>query len=370
MRKTKVLHITFDMRIGGTEMVIKNIIEDNQTEAFEMSIFCIEEPIGPWGKELMERGLKIYSQHRSDGFDIGMIKAIRKQIKENNIDVLHCHQYTPWVYGVLASIGMKARVIFTEHGRFYPDVKSPKRRYINPILRFFTHKITAISDATAQALDSYEYIPKQDCEVVYNGIHASPLAVKTNIREKLGLNDETLLLGTIARFDPIKNHFLMLNSLRKVLDKGLNAHLIIVGDGETRQEIESTIQRLSLQDSVTLPGYVVKPNDFLHAFDVFLLTSFSEGTSMTLLEAMRASKPCIVTDVGGNPEVIKDGVNGIVIKNDCEPELSEAIIALSSDTEKLGSMQTAAKKRFDALFTAKHMCEQYQAIYDQLRPIN
>lgn len=362
------MHVTFDMRIGGAEMVIKNIIEDKHSKAFELSVFCIEEPIGPWGQALMEDGLNIYSHHRKDGFDVGVIKAIRKRIKEDGIDILHCHQYTPWVYGVLASVGLKAQVIFTEHGRFYPDIKSPKRRFINPILRFFTQKITAISDATAQALDTFEYIPKQDCVVVYNGIHADPIPVKENIRAKFGISETTLLLGTIARFDPIKNHLLMLNSLRKVLDKGLDAHLIIVGDGETREQIESTIKNLSLQEHVTLPGYVVQPNDFLYAFDVFLLTSFSEGTSMTLLEAMRASKPCIVTDVGGNPEVIKDSVNGIVVKSDCEPELSQAIVKLSTHSDTLVSMQHAAKERFNSLFTAESMCEHYQEIYRELAP--
>jgi hypothetical protein len=121
MSKTSVMHLTYDMRIGGTEMVIKNLIEGSDPALFDMSIYCIETPIGPWGIEMQNLGLPITSTSREPGFDTSLIFAIRKHLKTNSIKILHCHQYTPWIYGVLAAFGTKTKVIFTEHGRFYPD---------------------------------------------------------------------------------------------------------------------------------------------------------------------------------------------------------------------------------------------------------
>ena len=114
----KVLHVTYDMRIGGTEMVIKNIIEGSASNNVEMSIFCIEEPLGPWGLSLKENGISVTSYSRAPSFDLQLVRSLRRHIKRCSIDVVHCHQYTPWVYGALASLGTKAKVIFTEHGRF------------------------------------------------------------------------------------------------------------------------------------------------------------------------------------------------------------------------------------------------------------
>ena len=152
MKAIKVTHLTFDMRIGGTEQVIKNLVENSDPQQVEMSVLCIESPIGPFGDVLMKKGVSVTAFARAQGFDRSLIKKIRHYIQHNNIDVLHCHQYTPWVYGVLAAVATKTKVVFTEHGRFYPDSSSWKRKLINPILHRFTNATTAISKATKEAL--------------------------------------------------------------------------------------------------------------------------------------------------------------------------------------------------------------------------
>ncbi len=358
-----VMHITYDMRIGGTEMVIKSIIEGIHANRIKQSIFCIEEPLGPWGQKMQTEGTSIFTANRRPGFDLSLIKAIKTKIKLHKIDIVHCHQYTPWVYGTLAALFTPAKVVFTEHGRFYPDYKSSKRRWINPILNAFTKQITSISEATAHALENYEYLSKEKIQVLYNGISDDIPTSKKNLHDELSLAPGTIILGCIARFDPIKNHLMMLEGLSLAIRDGIKAHLVIVGDGEMRSQIENKVNELALKSHVTLTGYQSEPFAYLNAMDIFLLTSFSEGTSMTLLEAMRASKPCIVTNVGGNPEVIKDGENGIVVPNDDAKALSQAISSLGIDKTKHKMMSTAAKKRFDELFDADAMCSQYLSLY-------
>jgi len=366
--KMRVTHLTFDMRIGGTEQVIKNLIEGSDTNTFDMSIFCLEQPVGPFGEMLLAQGIRIDTIQRKKGFDTSLIKAIKKHLSKNNIDVLHCHQYTPWVYGTFAAIGTKTKVIFTEHGRFYPDRSSWKRRYVNPVLSFFTDNITAISHATKQALVDYEFIPEQKIEVIYNGItpvSADP-ARTLKLKQELSINSSTKVIGTIARLDPIKNHHMMFNAYKRVLDNFPDTVLLLIGDGEERENIESLVKKLGIQNKVILTGYISEPGAYLECMDIFLLPSLSEGTSMTLLEAMSLKKPCIVTDAGGNSEIIKNDYNGIVTENDNCEEFSNAISALLGDPSRQKEMGEAAQTRFSQYFAVTHMVDKYRKIYTSL----
>jgi glycosyltransferase involved in cell wall biosynthesis len=355
------------MRIGGTEMVIKNIIEGSDPVKYEMSIFCIEQPIGPWGKELEENGTEIFSKHRKDGFDLSLVIELRAFIRNQNIDIIHCHQYTPWVYGALAAIGLKTKVIFTEHGRFFPDSSSWKRKIINPILSFFTDHITAISKATKRALVDYEFLSANKITVIYNGIKALPKAnkiEKDDLKQQLLIEDDDIVLGTVARLDPIKNHEMMLNAFSDVVMKQPKGKLVIVGDGELLITLKQQCDKLNITEKVIFTGYITKPSMYIQIFDIFLLSSLSEGTSMTLLEAMSVAKPCVVTDAGGNAEIIDNGANGFVTKNDMRSEFAIAIEKLMINNDARIKMGKGSLNRYEKLFSSQIMNAEYSRAYD------
>ncbi len=368
-KKTKVLHITFDMRIGGTEQVIVNLFKGCNSEQFDMSILCIESPLGPFADDLLASGVTITALSRQPGFDTSLISQIRQHIKQHKIDIVHCHQYTPYIYGIFAALMSPAKVIFTEHGRFYPDSGSWKRKLVNPLLNRFTHAVTAISKATKQALIEFENIPASSIEVLYNGIQG--LAQSSDslpaLRTKLGIQDDEVCFGTVARLDPIKNQTLMIKSFDKALKNDLKAKLIIVGDGEEMPKLTALVSALQIEHAVIFTGYEAKPAPYIALFDIYLLSSLSEGTSMTLLEAMSLSKPCIVTNAGGNPEIIQNQVNGLVTPNDDMQAFSEAMLALGTDPEAQDRMGKASKVRFDKLFSNSSMCSRFEEIYQSLR---
>ena len=368
-----ILHLTYDMRIGGTEMVIKNIIEgnaltpadDNTDPETKMSILCIESPLGPFGEQLQEQGIQITNLNWQGGFDKALIKQIRQYIKQHKIEVLHCHQYSPWVYGSLAAAFTNTKVVFTEHGRFYPDSSSWKRKFINPVLVAFTHKITAISKATKQALVDFEFIPESKIQVLYNGI--KPLEADEQntqaIKAELNIPEDAIVLGTVARLDPIKNQTMMIRAFAQAAEHNSKLKLMIVGDGEERDKLETLVDELTLRSRVIFTGYNAKPVNHINLMDIFLLSSLSEGTSMTLLEAMSLSKPCIVTNAGGNPEIIEHNLNGLVTENDNADAFAQAIIQLAAEPEQINTMGEAAKQRFEQLFHYKKMTELYSKLY-------
>ncbi|WP_020408728.1 glycosyltransferase [Hahella ganghwensis] len=367
MRPIKVLHVTYDMRIGGTEQVIKSLIENTDATKVDMSIFCIESPLGPFADDLLKEGVQITALSRQPGFDVNLIKGIRQHIQDHDIDIVHCHQYTPYVYGVIAALFSRARVIFTEHGRFYPDRSSWKRKLVNPWLHRITAATTAISAATRTALAVYENIPESDIQVIYNGIkalQADETQVKA-LREELAIPKDALCLGTVARLDPIKNHPMMLKAFKRVLGAGISARLIIVGDGDERKTITDLIKELQLESHVILTGYDPKPQRYLALMDVYLLSSLSEGTSMTLLETMSLGKACVVTDAGGNPEIVEHGVTGLVTPNDDAEAFANGIIEICCAEETRLEMGVKARKRFDQLFSVESMVSAFQQLYSK-----
>lgn len=364
-QRIKILHITYDMRIGGTEQVIKNLIQGSDLSVFDMSILCIESPLGPFAEDLLAQGVDIRALSRLPGFDVKLIRKIRRHIKQHKIDIVHCHQYTPYIYGLFGSLMTEAKVVFTEHGRFYPDSSSWKRQLINPILDRLTASTTAISAATKQALIQFENIAGNSIKVVYNGIFGLQVDAKKRdeLAATLALSSATLCIGTIARLDPIKNHTMMLKAFKRVLDTGLTCKLMLVGDGEQMPVLTSLIEKLGIQGEVILTGYEPKPQNHLALMDIYLLPSLSEGTSMTLLEAMSLGKPCIVTDAGGNPEIVQHQVTGLVTPNDDEAAYAEAIITLANNSELQRLYGQAAKSRFDQEFSIPNMVKAYQEIY-------
>lgn len=365
MAKKKIVHLTYDMRIGGTETVIKNLVEGTDKSRCDAEILCIEPDLGPFGEQLIKKGYKITNLFWRGGFDVKLISAIRKFIKKNQVDTLHCHQYSPWVYGVIAAAFTRTKVIFTEHGRFYPDSSNWKRKLINPLLIAFTNHVTSISKATKQALIEYEYIPENKIKVIYNGIDPlqADISEVEQLKEQLQIPAKAKVLGTVARLDPIKNQTMMLEAFSQVIASDPTTYLIIVGDGEERDNLERTVNKLNMRENVKFVGYITKPVNYIKLMDVFLLSSLSEGTSMTLLEALSLSIPCIVTDAGGNAEVIQDGVNGLVTENNVVLAFATAINKLIKNDEQLKEFSQNSLTVFNENFTNSAMNLQYQKFY-------
>ncbi|GAF79083.1 unnamed protein product, partial [marine sediment metagenome] len=139
-----------------------------------------------------------------------------------------------------------------------------------------------------------------------------------------------------------------------------------VGDGPEREKLESVASELEVSSKVRFTGFREDPHLFYKIMDIFLLTSFSEGTAMTLLEAMASGLPCIVTDVGGNPEIVIKGETGFVIPSNDEKALAEKICTLLSNTKLKKEMGKAGRRRFEENFTVEKMVKAYEALYDEL----
>lgn len=364
-KKIKVLHITFDMTIGGAQQVILQLVENMDANLVEAEIACIDNQLGEFGQALEAKGFNVHLFQRQPGFDLQLIKSLKRLIQLNGYDVVHCHQYTPYTYGLLAALLTKARVIFTEHGRFYPDYGTWKRKLLNPVFSLFTKQITSISSATKDALVEHENFSAASIQLIYNGItDKSELPVdEAALKKQFSIPLDAFIFGTISRLQPIKNQQMMIKAFKQVSEQHPKAFLLIVGDGDIKPKLENLVAELGLQQRVCFAGFQSEAYRFHKIIDVFLLSSFSEGASMTLLEAMSFSKPVVATDVGGNPEIIQNNDNGFLVESDNSEHFAQQCMVLLNDASTYEAMSVRAKQLFLEKFTLKAMCQSFQTLY-------
>src|SRR5690554_2911354 len=182
-------------------------------------------------------------------------------------------------------------------------------------MAMMTPAVIAISSATRGALSRFEFIPKRKIQVIYNGItplEPNPKAVR-RLRISLGIPDDAFVVGTVSRLDPVKNQAVMLQAFKLFLDRSPQAWLLMVGDGPDREKLVKLAHDLRIASRVTFTGFIQSPVNHLAMMEVFLLSSHTEGTSMTLLEAMSLGIPAVATNVGGTPEIVADEETGFLV---------------------------------------------------------
>lgn len=203
--------------------------------------------------------------------------------------------------------------------------------------------------------------------MIYNGINERKLISSEDpeLNKSLGIEKDTMVLGTVARLDAIKNQKMLIEAFKIINEKYPNTKLLLIGDGPMRNELETLTKELSLTHDVIFTGSTNEAYRYYNIMDVFVLTSMTEGTAMTLLEAMASSTPCIVTDAGGNPEIVKDGETGFIIPVNDTAALAEKIEILLNKAELAMKMGQAGRTRFRKFFTVEKMIQSYQELYQE-----
>jgi glycosyltransferase involved in cell wall biosynthesis len=155
----------------------------------------------------------------------------------------------------------------------------------------------------------------------------------------------------------------MLDAFKEILTEHDNVKLLIIGDGPLREKLETHAKTIGVDSRTIFTGFQVDPQRYLKLMDIFLLPSLSEGTSMTLLEAMSFSKPCVVTDAGGNPEIILDEFNGFVTPNRDMHAFTSGVLKLLNNNALREKMGKNARERYENSFSVENMTNMYQDLY-------
>ena len=366
-RTTRVMQVVLSLVPGGTERLVIEICR-RLGRGFETSVCCLDDE-GEWANELRGIGIDVVALRRRSGFRPSLGRYIADLATDRAVDVLHCHQYSPFVYGRIAKMWRpELRLIYTEHGRLSDAPPSWKRRVVNPYLSRFDGSIVAVSDDLRQYMLDARF-PRGQVNVVHNGIETGPLpgpAQRLRARMALGVSDDTFVFASVARLDPVKDFMSLLEAYAEVRREVPKSRLVIIGDGSERVALKARAQREDLAGSVDFLGMRSDVRALLPGADLYLNSSISEGVSITILEAMAAGVPVIATAVGGTPEVLAGGAAGILVPPRHPARLAQAAIALSSSAAARGRLAAIARRRVESSFTIQRMVAEYVRLYQSV----
>lgn len=361
----KILHVLLSMGVGGAEKLVYDMILHMDHEQYQPSVCCLQQ-LGPLGEKLLQQGIPVFSTVRKQGFDFRLILWLRELIRSEQIDVIHAHQYTPMFYSVLASLRLPVKIVYTEHGRLYPERRHFKRYLSNPLLAKRVAHLVSISHTTKAAMANYDNFPLSRIQVVHNGVDCSVLGLKVDKvakRKVLGIPEDCRIIGTAARLDSIKNLPMMFRAFKRVLDVQPDTCLLIAGTGPQEDELKQLTKELEIAEQVKFFGLRFDLPEIYQLYEVFLLSSRTEGISITLLEAMASGVPVVATDVGGNSEVVSHDKNGFLVCADDDRSMAEQIVTLLRNSEKSAAISRAAIQTAQNSFSFKQMLDSYLMMY-------
>jgi len=359
-----ILHV---MQVAGAEVLVAETIR-RLGPRIDPVILCLDS-IGQLGQRLQDEGVQVVAYGRKAGMDLGVSRRMARDIRARRLQVLHAHQYTPFFYAGLAArlCRPRPRVIFTEHGRHYPDVVSRKRRLVNRlVLAHLADRVNAVCEFSARSLAEKDGFRRDRIEVIPNGIDLPKYAAETDIpaaRRRLGLDPSRKYIACVARFHPVKDHRTLLQAFATIAASRPDTDLLLVGDGVLRPDLEQLAGQLGLRNRVHFLGVRDDIADILRVVDVFTLTSVSEAASITLLEAMAAARPVIVTAVGGNPELVRDGVDGLLAPRGDAGAIAAALLRVLGDDGLARRLGSSGARRVAETYLLDRTVERYYALY-------
>jgi glycosyltransferase involved in cell wall biosynthesis len=359
-----VMQLVPSLGPGGTERLVIEIVRQLQAISIRSLVCCLDHE-GAWAHELTSIGVSVIALNRPPGFRPGISLQIARLADRFSTDVIHCHHYSPFVYGQLAALLRPGlRVVFTEHGRLSDAPPSWKRRCVNPVLGRLPAAIYSVSHDLRRHMIAEGFSPSR-VGVVHNGIEVGPLASavsRCSARASLGVPGDALVVGTVARLDPVKDLTTAIKAFAAVTRQVPNAVLVVIGDGSERADLCRCAASLAVADRVIFTGHRDDARALLPAFDVYVNSSSHEGISLTILEAMAASVPVVATCVGGNPEVVSPDT-GILVPPKTPDALAAALAALARDQGRRAQLGGAARRRVERSFSVDDMVARYVADY-------
>lgn len=365
-----VCHVIHALGVGGAEVLVDHLVR-RLSERFRGIVAVLDE-VGEIGERLQRDGFVVEHLYRAPGIDRGCARRLHQFAAREDAALFHAHQYTPFFQAMLSRGLTGSRpIVFTEHGRHFPDLPSRKRSIVNRLMLRRHDRLVGVGGNVRQALIENEGLPSGRVEVVYNGVDLEAMnrpseTARQRLRNEFGLESDDFVCVQVARLHPLKDHGTALAAIDEARRMLPNIRLLIVGEGDERSAIESEITRRGLQQHVTLTGNRTDVSDLLAASDVFLMSSISEGIPLTIIEAMAAERPVVSTAVGGIPEMIDDGKTGLLAPAGDAKTLARQLQRLHQQPSLRRQIVEAAAESARRRFSLTGMLNQYERMYREV----
>jgi len=359
--KIRVVHLVYSFATGGMEKGICTTIRHGSA-GFEHVVICLTTS-GEMVRYLPEKTL-VLALGKKPGNSLLFLLRLAKLLRRFRPAVIHTRNWSG-LDGVFAArlAGIKS-VVHGEHGWGMADPYglNSKRRYIRRAADLGVHKYTCVSKQMKTWLDNQIHV-KKPISQIYNGIdaqqfHPATEREKIGLRQKFRLPNASPVIGVVGRLDPIKNHRLLFDAYTMLKPHYPEMRLLVVGDGPERKGLEKIAT-----EGIRFLGRIEDMCEIYRLFDIFVLPSNNEGISNTILEAMASGLPVIASHVGGTPELIEHGINGLLFPLGDVTSLADRIRAYSDNPAIAASHGIKARKTVETNFTIGKMVSSYENVW-------
>ncbi len=361
----RVLHVVSDFRSGGAERVAASVLRTLDPEQFDVAAITLRGPFGSaLERTLAEGGIPVWYMGKDKGFDPLVLARVTRTIRHFQPQVLHTHSYALRYASPYILYRRRPAMVHTVHNLADKEIEWYGRwvhrlAFRRGVLPVAIAREVANSIRRVYGIDDFPLIPNGILVDTFRG----PSIDRERWRNKEGFAPTDVLFVCVAGLRPQKNPALLLEAFHRGVASDPRAHLLFVGRGALKSELERQIGALGLQERVHLLGLRSDVPEILNAADVFVLSSDYEGNPLSVMEAMAAGKPMVCTAVGGVPELVEDGKCGLLVPPRDVKDLAGAIRHMLENPEARKSMGEASARRAVERFDLRVMTEAYENLY-------
>lgn len=371
----KLLHIIGGGEFGGAEQHILSLMKLYPHYSIDATVLTFYDSI--FAQKLREQNYKVITLHTYNRYDFRLYTALCRVIQEIQPDIIHTHGVRANFFGRRAAqLGEHHIVVTTIHSILRHDYPTTFRYVIAHLMERTTQRLTdhfiAVSDAIKEQL-LRDRVSTDRITVIQNGIDVHSYSANDHrlerahqLRNEFGIPKDRLIVGTNARLVPVKGLPYLIHGFAKALQQDRSLHLFIAGDGPDREQLEQLIRQVQIEDHVSLVGFRHDVADCLAMIDVYVNCSLSEGTPVSVMEAMAAAKPLILTNVGGMKEMAEHERSAIFIPPQSDDAIASSILRLKHDEPLRERLGQAAYNTVKERYSIEGMAQQQIRIYEQL----
>lgn len=370
----KVLNIISDSNIGGAGRCVLNFLKCYDRKTFEIKVIV---PTGSLLIPEIERlGVEVIPVEgiAEKSFDITAIGKLRKIIKMEKPQIVHTHSTLSGRIAAKMCVGTK--IVYTRHSVFPVSkrISQGLGRFINKTLNeLLSDEIIAVAQAAKDNLTDGG-ISEDKIKVILNGVESVEIQSdqdRMRTKNQYNISDLDFVVAILARLNDYKGHAYLIEAAQIIKKTKANSvKFLIVGTGDLQVQLKAQVEKLGLEDIVIFTGFITDVPRILNIVDLQVNASYgTEATSLSLLEGMSLGIPAVVTNYGGNPGVITNGQNGLIVETKNAQALSDAILRIMEDDALRRHMQQEAKKifkqKFDLHIYTKNIEDVYKALVER-----
>ena len=375
-RPVSVAYVVHAFEMGGYERCVAHLANHLDRRRVTPAIICLENS-GAAERWVKADDVEIVELHKRQGNDWRVIRGLANVLRQRRIDVVHSHNWGTLLETALArKLAGVPRHVHAERGTVLGGSTSKGLRALirGRAMRWALWRAdSVVSNAAAVAARVQEKsgFPSDRIRLIANGIERphveSAERARREIRAALGLSDGAFVVGSVGRLHPVKGFGLAVRAVAALVERGVDVHLVVVGNGTEREPLLNLSAKLAVAERVHLVGRHTEVGSWLTAMDVYINTSYSEGMSQSLVEAMSLGLPLVVTDVGDNAKLAGRGEPcGIVVPPDDVHALAAAVDELHHDGRLRATFGRIAHQRYAASFDIRDMTTRYESLYASL----